>query len=808
MSSGHSFPGKVCVRFHRLFLLFVLALTVLASGDARADGRRVRVGLFPIPPLLFEEEGEPRGFYVDLLAAVARDEGWDLEYVPGSWDENLDRLAAGTVDLLPTMVYTAARDSFADFTRQQVIMLWTEVYVARNTEVRNVLDLAGWRVAVMRGDINGAKFLEYIERFGVACEVVELPTLEDVFHAVARGRVLAGVSPNFYGYTHANEHGLKASPIIFAPYNTYFAVPEGRNRDLLLALDKALGDWHAADDSFLQARLEHWFGGSGFGGSGVARWLLLALGAAVVLSVLLVLWVRLLNHQVQRRTRELKVSEEQFRALFESAGDAILIIEDERFTACNNRSLELFGCAREDILGAEPRDFSPPVQPDGQDSASAASLRMAAAHGHGAGTFSWRHRRFDGSEFDAEVTLTAGRRDGRSYIQAIVRDVTARKQLEADLRQAQKMEAIGTLAGGIAHDFNNILSAILGYGELARMDAPPDSELRQNIDQVLRASERARDLVQQILAFSRRAVEERRPVEVGPIVREVLGLLRSSIPATIEVRQDLRSRGTVLGDPTSIYQVLMNLCTNAAQAMAGDPGVLEVAVRDEEVRRDGEVPRGAYVVIEVRDTGPGMSAAVLEKIFEPYFTTRSAERGTGLGLAVVHGIIEEHGGRIGVESREGEGTVFRIHLPQCERAADTPAHPAEDDATVHGSENILIVDDEEDIVTFCKRGLERLGYRVQGCSDPVAALELFRSTPTAYDVVVTDMNMPGMSGLLLAAAVRETRPGTPVVLCTGFADGVTTGEAADLGIAAFLMKPLVVGDLAVEIRRVLAAPAS
>jgi nitrogen-specific signal transduction histidine kinase/CheY-like chemotaxis protein len=381
-----------------------------------------------------------------------------------------------------------------------------------------------------------------------------------------------------------------------------------------------------------------------------------------------------------------------------------------------------------------------------------------------------------------------------------VRDVTERKQLEADLRHAQKMEAIGTLAGGIAHDFNNILAAILGFGELARLQAEHDPALCDTIDQIMRAGGRARDLVQQILAFGRRTAEQRRPVELAPIVAETLRLLRSSIPATIALRQDLRDAGPVLADATGLHQVAMNLCTNAYQALAPTGGELAVTVREVDLApRDAGPGSGPWVMLEVRDDGPGIGAEIQGKIFEPYFTTKGDGRGTGLGLSVVHGIVREHRGTIEVESAPGEGARFRVWLPRhVDRAAAADEPAAAADGT--GTERVLLVDDEPDLVRIAELGLARHGYRVRGFTAPQAALAAFRADPGAWDVVVTDVTKPGMTGLALADALLALRPDLPVVLCTGNTEGLTTAAVRAAGIRAVVAKPVTAGGLAAEIR--------
>jgi signal transduction histidine kinase/CheY-like chemotaxis protein len=384
-----------------------------------------------------------------------------------------------------------------------------------------------------------------------------------------------------------------------------------------------------------------------------------------------------------------------------------------------------------------------------------------------------------------------------------------RRKLETQLRQAQKLEAIGTLAGGIAHDFNNILAAILGYAEIAREDSQPDSSLIGDIDQIIVAGNRARALVQQILAFSRQAEIEQIPLRLSIIAREAIKLLRSSLPSTIRIIADIdHETGLVLADPTQVHQVLMNLCTNAYHAMEKQGGVLRISLRQRalamaEIEDNSEALPGEYVQLTVTDTGPGIPPEIRDRIFDPYFTTKEQGKGTGLGLAIVRGIVIGCGGFITCRSTVGEGSEFCASLPAIKREEKPGAARQADAEEETGSETILFVDDEEMLVSMGVTMLQRMGYRVTGCSDSRAALELFRQTPRDFDLVITDQTMPYLTGIDLAAAILEIRPEMPIILCTGYSNLVSEEKAMAAGIKGFAIKPLTRKDVATMIRMVL-----
>lgn len=389
----------------------------------------------------------------------------------------------------------------------------------------------------------------------------------------------------------------------------------------------------------------------------------------------------------------------------------------------------------------------------------------------------------------------------------LVRDTSARKSMEEQLRQAQKMEALGTLAGGIAHDFNNVLAAILGYIELARFDVDESNPARKSIDQIYKASQRARNLVGHILSFSRQTVHEKKPVFMQQIIGESLELLRASLPSTIEIKQSMTSKVYPIdADSTQIHQILMNLCTNAAHAMA-DGGILSilldvVTLNEVDVHEFIELEPGAYMKLSVGDTGCGMNLEVKKRIFDPYFTTKGKGQGTGMGLSVVHGILKVHGGAIRVESEEGEGSVFHLYFPVSEgRAGEEPKVAA---GLARGQENILFVDDEPDLAEMVGAMLERLGYTVTAVTDSREALDLFSESPEAFDLVVTDLTMPKMTGVALARKVKALRPEVPVIICTGYSDSFSAGEVSDAGIDFLLMKPLEIRELSASIRNAIA----
>jgi CheY-like chemotaxis protein/two-component sensor histidine kinase len=369
------------------------------------------------------------------------------------------------------------------------------------------------------------------------------------------------------------------------------------------------------------------------------------------------------------------------------------------------------------------------------------------------------------------------------------------------------MEAIGTLAGGIAHDFNNILGAIMGYTEMTVLTIPKESKAGETLEEVLKATHRAKELVKQIINFSRQSKEERIPTKLSFIIKEVSKLIRASLPATVELHQEFTTENdAIVADPIQIHQVLMNLCTNAHHAMDKNGGVIEVSLKavDLDAKNAFQYPNlkpGSYVELTISDTGQGMDQYTLERIFDPYFTTKEKGMGTGLGLAAVHSIIKSHGGAINVESSPGEGSKFKIYFPLVEMEATSVIDVSE--LYPIGNERVLFVDDEEPLVDLAHRLLSHLGYDVTALTSSVKALEVFREKPYNYDLIITDQTMPGLTGEMLSREIMGIRSDIPMILCSGFSEDIKEEQLKNIGIKAFIMKPLVLKDIAQTIRLVL-----
>ncbi|MFQ5630594.1 MAG: PAS domain S-box protein [bacterium] len=512
------------------------------------------------------------------------------------------------------------------------------------------------------------------------------------------------------------------------------------------------------------------------------------------------------RNQTEKTIRE---SEKRFRDLFEGSPDAIFVEDLEgNVLDANPAAGKLQGIDHKELFGKNIIDLVPPDQSEIAEKEFHKLVKGEIKHIEGLS------RSQKGQDIPIEIHASHISYAGKPALLLLVRDISERKkaerekqQMEAQLRQAQKLETIGRLAGGVAHDINNILTPILCYTDMAMHQLPANSESHNDLEQVIQGANRAKELVQQILLFSRQAEQERKPVRLQLIVHEALKFLRATLPATIEIRENLDDDcQAVLADPSQMHQVVMNLCTNAYDAMRENGGCMEISLEAVYVdtglkRKLPNLQTGRYVRLTVKDNGQGIQSNALEHIFEPFYTTKPVRRGTGLGLSVVHGIVMSHGGEIEVCSEPGTGASFRIYLPAI-AAPDLPPI-REVHVPVGGKERILFVDDEKEIVKIGKRMLEAFGYRVTTCSNGSEALQVFRAQPRHFDLIISDQTMPELTGLKLATEIKRIRADMPIILTTGYSEEATPELLDKIGVQTCVMKPFKADDIARAIRQAL-----
>ncbi len=799
----------------RRVLIAGLVLTSVFAGDiirataeTQKPDRIVIASGANFEPFLFKNiAGEPEGIAADRWELWSMKTGVEVELRLMSWAETIPALLAGKVDAVDGVSYSAERGNILDLSRP-----YTEIpsYIYFHESiggVQELSDLEGFPIGVLRGSQSESLLLKEAPLF----RPLSYGSFREIVMAANQNRlrVFIGADPMipflFAKMGYQNSFRRTEHPINSGDIRT--AVRKGEI-DLLNMIEQGQdaispNEWQNIQDKWAGVSLKPRIPWS---------WLLGAGSFLVGSIVLLILWNTQLQKRVSMATQTLRESERKLHAIFDHHYQLTGLIDTEgRVLASNRTALDFSGAKESEVIGRYLWDgpwWDPPQKPE---------LRNAverAARGEFV-RFETTHPTADGEIRHIDFSLSPVRDDDGHVIYIVPegRDITEIRRaeegkalLQEQLIKAQKMEAIGTLAGGIAHDFNNILAAIIGFTEISMRDAPQESKLKDNLQRVLNASIRAGDLVKQILTFSRQTDREIKPVLIKSITKEALKLIRASLPATIEIEQNIQSESTVLADPTQIHQIIMNLCTNAAHAMQETGGKMrvkltEVTLDEEFTNAYTDIDPGFFVKLSISDSGSGISSEIQDRIFDPFFTTKQPGQGTGLGLSVVHGIVKDSGGLITVESKLGQGTHVHVFLPRVETVTDEKVVRLAPLPT--GTERILFVDDEPNQVDFGKQALELLGYSVSAITSSPKALDVFRSNPEAFDLVITDMTMPKMTGDKLAKEILAIRPDMPIIISTGYSERITPDTVNALGIRELIMKPAVAEQIATTVRRVL-----
>ena len=790
------------------------------------------------PPFaIVQPDGTAGGFSVDLLKAVTEAVGLSVTFKVGPWNEIKQELADRVLDVLPLVSYSEERDQVYDFSTAYLRMNGTVFIREGNTEIKSLADLHNKEVLVMQGDTAH----EYALREKLSDTIITTPSYEEAFKLLAAGKHDAIVVQQIVGLQIINKlnltnivpveqkaiSSLKPMALKLEGFEQKFcfAVPEG-DKQLLAQLNEGLAI--ISLNGTYNLLYEQWFAPilpkPQVPFSELVKQLLFTIVPLLLFGMLFGLWYlrRLVTYRTQYLQLEIHQRKQVEKKLQEShdllANLARLVpgvIYQYRLYPDGRSAFPYASPGMNTIYEVTPeevREDATPVfgrlHPNDFDNV-ASSIQESARTLE---TFYCEFRvvlpkqglRWRWSQAQPERMA-----DGGTLWYGIISDITERKEAEEErkvlqvhLQQAQKMEAIGTLAGGIAHDFNNILGAILGYAELAQEDSPAGSSVRVDVDQVVRASHRAKDLVKQILAFSRQTETEHIPLQPAVIVKEAVKMLRSSLPTTIDLQQDIDEQaGLILADPTQIHQVLVNLCTNAFHAMEETGGILIFSLKrtfltQEDLNCEPGVQPGAFVQLSIADTGAGIAPEIQGKMFDPYYTTKEVGKGTGMGLAIIHGIVKSYKGFVTCHSGPGKGTVFHVYLPVISEPTVLEVESPPLQPLHLGNERILFIDDEDILAEMGKIMLERLGYLVTVRKNSLEALNTFQNQPEQFDLVITDQTMPGMTGSDLARRMLQIRPEMPIILCTGYSSLISKDKAKSLGIKGFVLKPLAKKDIA------------
>lgn len=929
----------------KIILLFI-AILLSFSFPLYSSQKKVIIGSYDYEPTIFKDKnGNIVGFYVDLITEIARLENWSIEFVYGTWSEGLDALKNKNIDLYMGVAHSDERDTYMDFTKEPIMVVWTETYTHKNAEINSLFDVENKTVGILDSDHNGYVFINYINKLNINCNIIKFNNVNDIFISLEDKYIDLAVIDNTAGSIFANKYNSKKINIIIEPFFVYCAVPENLNQDLLNIITKYLTAWKQNKQSVYYSAINHWLKNTVLVSSDIPTYFKYV-GASLFGAVICFFtYILILKSLVKSKTYKLKENENFIKSVMDSLpiGVAVNSVNPTvKFSYMNNIFPEIYHTTRNELEKFD--NFWDAVFEDDQykqyisekvinDCKSGDASKMywenveISRNNKIVGYVNARNMPFGGTdimistaidvtdkvkaevelakhtrllnetnklakvggwtikydktveapkntydiyelpyEFDTRLTIdfikeTFHNKEDYSAIDTFINNIFNKgldaeifceiltykqnkkwihligspviknnkvvevfgathditelhaEQLEIEriskiLMQSQKMEAIGNLAGGISHDFNNILAPILGYTEMLMYDIPEDSKYRKSLDGIYTSVIRAKELVEQILTFSRKGESKRKLIKIAPLIKETLKLLTASIPSSITIIDTIEESDCVVNaDPTHINQIIMNLFTNAQHAIGENAG--EIKLKLTGVLLDNcDIPNqslvaGYYVCIIVKDTGKGIPPQILDKIFEPFFTTKNKGEGTGMGLSVVHGIVTNLDGFIKVYSELNRGTEFRIYIPAVDTIIQHNSQVIPNIPYETGTEHIMLIDDEELIVLMESDNLRRLGYKVTGFTNSEMALDEFKRHPTMYDLVISDIAMPNLTGNILAKEISKVNPNTPILLCTGFHETLKERNIERNGVKGILTKPVILRILSREIRKIL-----
>ncbi len=848
-------------------LLAICAMVLLGVANLEAAPRRVvTVAVFPhAPALSMGEDGTARGFYADMLREVAAREDWELRFLPGTFQEGLDRVRAGQADLHTSVAFTPARALYLDYGKESSFTVWSILYSHPKAAIHTVLDVLNRRIGLMRGDVNGDHFRELVAKFNLEVTYVEYGSFEDVMRAVESGQVDGGVATNIFGYSQEARFQVERTPVVFSPFDTYFATSKGHNSDLLKALDTYLAEGKRRSDSGYRQALNRWLAPQMK--TGLPSWLVptsLGVLAALALAILAALAfrrqvdaatgeIRALNVGLERELAERRRMEAQIlhvasgvsgsygesffldlvKHLAQAIGaDGALIGETvtvngekqvQTLAVCldgrpmENRAYPLRGSPCERALAGEICIIPQGVQERFPDFSLLKELQAEAYIGSPLmdsqnkirGLLVVIHRSILPAPAEAASLLRIFSTRAATELERRSNE-GAQQLLERQMQHAQKLESLGVLAGGIAHDFNNLLTAMLGHMNVAETKLAPESPALPHMQRLERIIHRAADLTRQMLAYSGKGRFVVRSYDLNHVVQEVTHLLEVSIPKKIALRFDLaEALPPVEADAAQIQQVIMNLVTNAADAIGDREGTIRLITGTHQLDRayldqvfqGQDLLPGSYVTLEVSDTGCGMTGEVQERIFEPFFTTKVA--GRGLGLSATIGILKGHRAGMRIYSEPSRGTTFKLLFPTTEVKRQEEAIQTALPALARKA-TILLVDDEEMIREAATAVLESLGLTVIPACDGREAVAAVQRPDLKLDLVLMDLTMPHMDGKEAFQIIRRIQPNLPVILSSGYNEQESVQSFSGRGLDAFLQKPYTLRALERTVLEVLA----
>ncbi|MBN2184761.1 MAG: transporter substrate-binding domain-containing protein [Candidatus Krumholzibacteriota bacterium] len=808
------------------FLIFISFLFFVAFFCSNGQSRQqtYRVGIYQNEPYVYTDSaGKEQGICVDVIEEIAAKEGWKIEYVKDSWPRIYEKIKTGKIDILLAVAYVKEREKELVFTSENQIITWAQIFTRKGSGIKSKIDLAGKVIAVQEDDIYAENIEEDLDGFGLKCEFILCADYKDVFRKLESEEADAGVVDRIFRRRYLLARDIDETAIIFSPIEVRFALKKEDSQTLKRTIDRYIGEMTRDKESVLNQSIDRHMAMGERGRfrrnriiSGICASLILLLVSVILFFVrkagknrkaLLKTSDQLVMESRSRRKAEeaLGDSVERYKQIFEYSPAGIVILGlDGTLVDANAVAADLVGVSREDSIGKNICDF-----PSLREQASFIRKKIEEAVDLG---------RLEPFEMEIvpenetksriiSIHASTIEQGGEILILALFSDATQKKMLENQMLHMQKMESIGTLAGGIAHDFNNILTGILGYANMLKINHHDNKEVFKAADVIEKGAERAAMLTSQLVGFAREGKHLVQPVDMHRVIDAVLGRLEKAVDRKIRMeRKFMADRPFVSGDPDQLEQVILNLSLNARDAMPSGGKLLirteNIDLGDSPPEKGSDGPSGKMLMIEMEDTGQGIPKYIQDRIFDPLYSTKRKVRGGGMGLAMVYGIVINHGGSISVESEEGLGSSFRILLP-VEESANKDARETDTIIPFIGKGRIMIVDDDEVVLNVVQGMLEKLGYGVEVCQDSLKAIDLYKENHHEIDLVIIDMIMPGMDGEELYRKLKDINPDIKTILSSGFILDERIQKLLDEGMNGFLQKPFVVTQFSRLVAKVL-----
>jgi len=794
------------------FLIIILFIQTFTSVAALAD-RTVNVGVYQNKPLTFiDRDGSVKGFFIDVLENIAKKEGWNIQYTPGTWSQCLTNLKKGKTDLLGVIAYSKDRREYFDYTYENFITEWGQIYIGKGKQIESIIDLKDKKIAVLQNDMHFISLKNVTRQLGVKCRFVEAFEYQDVLGIVEAGKCDAGLVSHFYGIMYEGDYDIQKSPIILSPQRLYYATRKDKNSDLLLTIDRQLRKLKNDKHSIYYQSMNKWFGGKTK--SVLPKWFKWIIACVVALLFLFLIISLISRAQVKLKTQELtdeieqrihaekalRENEEKYRDLVENINDVIFTVDKSGLLTYVSPAVEsIFGYRPSEIIGKPIQEiiYKEDLQfviNRFQETLSGIKKPDEYRVYKKSGKICWVYS-------SSKPILD---KKGVCGIQGVLTDIDDRKRaeeekkgLEEKLLRSQKMESLGLLAGGVAHDLNNVLSGIVSYPELLLLDLPENSKLRKPIEIIQESGHRATAIVQDLLTVARGVASTKEVLNLNDLIGDYLhspefNKLEQFHP-TATVKTDLDTDlFNISGSPVHIRKVMMNLVSNASEAIEGSGNVTISTTNryvDRPLRGYDDINIGEYAILSVSDDGSGISSDDLERIFEPFYTKKIMGRsGTGLGLAVVWNTVQDHKGYIDVTSGQN-GTTFELYFPitRDEISDKDLSMPIKD--YKGNKETILVVDDMESQREISCKMLDKLGYKTKSVSSGEEAVEYLKEN--TVDLLLLDMIMdPGINGRETYERIIEIHPKQKAIIVSGFAQTDEVKKAQKLGAGQYIKKPV------------------